>query len=108
MSKKIPFLEMFAALTQWAEFVNAMEGWVITEASIDRSSRSAVVTVEGAAGAGPNLVVQAEETVARCYGLNSVKLNCITDIKDPERAEPAEAAPAEEQPQPDAGAASAY
>ena len=45
MSKKIPFLEMFAALTQWAEFVNAMEGWVITEASIDRSSRSAVVTV---------------------------------------------------------------
>lgn len=53
MSKKIPFLEMFAALTQWAEFVNAMEGWVITEASIDRSSRSAVVTVEGAAGAGP-------------------------------------------------------
>ena len=27
MSKKIPFLEMFAALTQWAEFVNAMEGW---------------------------------------------------------------------------------
>ena len=48
MSKKIPFLEMFAALTQWAEFVNAMEGWVITEASIDRSSRSAVVTVEGA------------------------------------------------------------
>ena len=104
MSKKIPFLEMFAALTQWAEFVNAMEGWVITEASIDRSSRSAVVTVEGAAGAGPNLVVQAEETVARCYGLNSVKLNCITDKKEPERAEPAEAAPAEEQPQPDAGA----
>lgn len=47
MSKKIPFLEMFAALTYWAEFVNAMEGWVITEASIDRSSRSAVVTVEG-------------------------------------------------------------
>ena len=42
--------------------------------------------------------------MARCYGLNSVKLNCITDKKEPERAEPAEAAPAEEQPQPDAGA----
>ena len=53
MSKKIPFLEMFAALTYWAEFVNAMEGWVITEASIDRSSRSAVVTVEGPQEPGP-------------------------------------------------------
>ena len=103
MSKKIPFLEMFAALTQWAEFVNAMEGWVITEASIDRSSRSAVVTVEGAAGAGPNLVAKAEEAVARCYGLNSVKLNCITDKKEPERAEPVEAVPAEEQTQPETG-----
>ena len=103
MSKKIPFLEMFAALTYWAEFVNAMEGWVITEASIDRSSRSAVVTVEGAAGAGSNLVAKAEEAVARCYGLNSVKLNCITDKKEPERAEPVEAVPAEEQTQPETG-----
>ena len=76
MSKKIPFLEMFAALTQWAEFVNAMEGWVITEASIDRSSRSAVVTVEGAAGAGPNLVAKAEEAVARCYGLTRGGVSC--------------------------------
>lgn len=94
---------MFAALTYWAEFVNAMEGWVITEASIDRSSRSAVVTVEGAAGAGSNLVAKAEEAVARCYGLNSVKLNCITDKKEPERAEPVEAVPAEEQTQPETG-----
>ena len=83
MSQKIPFLQMFAALTQWQEFVNAMEGWLIVEAAIDRQSRSAVVTLEGAAGAGPNLIAQAQEAVARCYGLNSVKLNCIT-TKEPE------------------------
>ena len=94
MSQKIPFLQMFAALTQWQEFVNAMEGWLIVEAAIDRQSRSAVVTLEGAAGAGPNLIAQAQEAVARCYGLNSVKLNCIT-TKEPE-------APAPAQPQPEA------
>ena len=65
MSKKIPFLEMFAALRQWTEFVSAMSGWKIVEAAIDRSSRSAVVTVEGAAGAGPNLIAQAEEAVGK-------------------------------------------
>ena len=47
MSKKIPFLEMFAALRQWTEFVNAMSGWKIVEAAIDRAARSAVVAVEG-------------------------------------------------------------
>ena len=31
--------------------------------------RVSVVTVEGADGAGPNLIAQAEEAVARCYGL---------------------------------------
>ena len=63
MSQKIPFLEMFAALNQWQEFVNAMEGWLIVEAAIDRKTRSAVVTVEGASGAGPNLIAQAEEVL---------------------------------------------
>ena len=43
-------------------------GWLIVEAAIDRQSRSAVVTLEGAAGAGPNLIAQAQEAVARCYG----------------------------------------
>ena len=79
MSQKIPFLEMFAALNQWQEFVNAMEGWLIVEAAIDRKTRSAVVTVEGASGAGPNLIAQAEEVVARCYGLYSVKLKPVTE-----------------------------
>ena len=77
MSKKIPFLEMFAALRQWTEFVSAMSDWMIVEAAIDRASRSAVVSVEGAAGAGPNLIAQAEEAVARCYGLSHVKLSCV-------------------------------
>ena len=89
MSKKIPFLEMFAALRQWTEFVSAMSGWKIVEAAIDRSSRSAVVTVEGAAGAGPNLIAQAEEAVGKCYGLNHVKLNCLADTPArPETPEP--------------------
>ena len=86
MSKKIPFLEMFAALRQWTEFVNAMSGWKIVEAAIDRASRSAEVTVEGAAGAGPNLIAQAEEAVCKCYGLSHVKLNCLADT--PAQTEP--------------------
>ena len=86
MSKKIPFLEMFAALRQWTEFVNAMSGWKIVEAAIDRAARSAVVAVEGASGAGPNLIAQAEEAVAKCYGLSHVKLNCLADT--PAQPEP--------------------
>ena len=93
MSQKIPFLEMFAALNQWQEFVNAMEGWLIVEAAIDRKSRSAVVTVEGAGGAGPNLIAQAEEAVARCYGLNSVKLKTVAE-KKPEAVTPPAPQPA--------------
>ena len=86
MSKKIPFLEMFAALRQWTEFVNAMSGWKIVEAAIDRATRSAVVAVEGASGAGPNLIAQVEEAVAKCYGLSHVKLNCLADA--PAQPEP--------------------
>ena len=85
MSKKIPFLEMFAALRQWTEFVNAMSGWRIVEADIDRTTRSAVVSVEGASGAGHNLIAQAEEAVAKCYGLSHVKLNCLAEeVPQPE------------------------
>ena len=113
MSQKIPFLEMFAALNQWQEFVNAMEGWLIVEAAIDRKTRSAVVTVEGASGAGPNLIAQAEEVVARCYGLNSVKLKPITEERpkavEPEVPQPAPApqteAPKAQEEQPAAASA---
>ena len=88
MSKKIPFLEMFSALRQWPELAAAVSGWNITEAAIDRAARSAVVTVEGAAGAGPNLIVQAEERTAQCYGLEHVKLNCLPPA-GPETENPA-------------------
>ncbi|MCI9156538.1 MAG: PHP domain-containing protein, partial [Lawsonibacter sp.] len=74
MSQKIPFLQMFAALRQWTELANGVEGWRIVSAAIDKASRSAKITVEGAAGAGPNLIVQAEEAVARAYQLSSVKI----------------------------------
>ncbi|MEY8402668.1 PolC-type DNA polymerase III [Oscillospiraceae bacterium 44-34] len=74
MSQKIPFLQMFAALRQWTELSNGVEGWLIASAAIDKASRSAKIAVEGAAGAGPNLIAQAEEAVCRAYGLNSVRI----------------------------------
>ncbi len=74
MSQKIPFLQMFAALRQWTELSNGVEGWLIVSAAIDKASRSAKIAVEGAAGAGPNLLAQVEEALARAYGLNSVKI----------------------------------
>ena len=79
MSKKIPFLQMFAALRRWTELAQAVEGWLIVTAAIDKASRSATITVEGAGGADPNLVREAEETLACCYGLNSVKLKNLSD-----------------------------
>lgn len=87
MSKKIPFLQMFAALCQWQELAEAVEGWVIVAAAIDKASRSALVTLDGARGAGANLIRQAEEAVARCYGLASVKFQMAA----PEPETPAEA-----------------
>ena len=80
MSQKIPFLQMFAALRQWTELSNGVEGWLIASAAIDKASRSAKIAVEGAAGAGPNLIAQAEEAVCRAYGLNSVKIQAEEQI----------------------------
>ena len=74
MSQKIPFLEMFAALRQWTELSNGVEGWLIVSAAIDKGSRSAKILVERAEGAGSNLIAQAEEAVCRAYGLGSVKI----------------------------------
>ncbi len=78
MSRKIPFLEMFAALCRDAELAAAVEGWLIVSATIDKASRSARLVVDGAEGAGPNLIAQARETVERCYGLNHVKIEPFT------------------------------
>ena len=66
MSKKIPFLEMFAALRQWTEFVNAMSGWKIVEAAIDRATRSAVVAVEGANADGQALAQELDLRFLDC------------------------------------------
>ena len=88
MSQKIPFLQMFAALRQWTELSNGVEGWLIASAAIDKASRSAKITVEGAAGAGPNLVAQAEEALARAYGLNSVRIEAAALEKPVGRDDP--------------------
>ena len=74
MSKKIPFLQMFAALAHWTELAQAVADWLIVAAQIDRNARTAVITVEGAEGAGPNLLAQLEETLARAYRLTRVQL----------------------------------
>ena len=76
MSKKIPFLQMFAMLSVWPELAAAAESWLIVSAAIDKASRSAKVVVAGASGAGANLIAQVEEAAARAYGLASVKLDC--------------------------------
>ena len=96
MSRKIPFLEMFAALRQWLELSNGVEGWLIVSAAIDKKSRSASILVEGAGGAGPNLIAQAEAAVCRCYGLNSVKIRPAPE----EKKTPSAPAPNQERPAP--------
>ncbi len=106
MSKKIPFLQMFAALCQWKELSNGVEGWLIVSAAIDKKSRSAKILVEGADGAGPNLIAQAEEAVCRCYALNSVKIQSAPAAakQAPAPAQPEKPAPQgpEQKPQVDA------
>jgi len=96
MSKKIPFLQMFAALRRWTELSNAVEGWLILSAAIDKAARSAKIVVEGASGAGPNLIREAEETLCRAYALNSVKIEAASPVP---AAEPAPV-PKEETPAP--------
>ena len=83
MSQKIPFLQMFAALRRWTELSNAVEGWLILSAAIDKTNRSAKILVEGAEGAGPNLIREAEETVCRAYGLSAVKIEVAKKVETP-------------------------
>ena len=74
MSPKIPFLEMFSLLQRDTELVNAAGGWVILNAAIDKEHRSAVVTVDGAQGAGGNLLEEVQQSICSRYKLNSVKI----------------------------------
>ena len=100
MSQKIPFLQMFSALSPWTELSNGVKGWLILSAAIDKASRSAKIVVEGAAGAGPNLIAQAEEALCRAYGLNSVKIEAPAapkvDAPCPPQQEPLVDKPASE------------
>ena len=97
MSKKIPFLEMFAALCRWSELAQAAEGWLIVSATIDKGERSAKLVVEGAAGAGPNLLAQVEEAVCRAYGLSAARIEAVPAPEaPPEPAGGEEPAPAPE------------
>ena len=95
MSQKIPFLQMFAALRRWTELAQAAEGWLIVSASIDRAARTASIAVEGAAGAGPNLIREVEEALCRAYGLRAAKLQSVPAEKA-ERAAESEPAPSPE------------
>ena len=94
---------MFAAPDLLGEFVNAMEGWVTLKASIDRSSRSAVVTVEGrrsrvqsgrqgGGGGGPVLWTKL------CKAGIALQIKRNWSARNP-----VEAVPAEEQTQPETG-----
>ena len=74
MSRKIPFLEMFAALSRRADLADAVQGWLIVSAAIDRASREAVITLEGAGGAEEELLARLEAALAQLYGLRRVEL----------------------------------
>ena len=91
MSKVIPFLEMFSALERWTELASAVEPWQITAVVLNRAQRSADIQVAGAAGAGANLVREAEETICRAYALNSVKISCVQPTPQPEQPAPPKA-----------------
>jgi DNA polymerase-3 subunit alpha (Gram-positive type) len=95
MSQKIPFLQMFSALRRWTDLSDAVEGWLIVSAAIDKASRSARIAVEGASGAGANLIQEAEDTLCRAYNLNSVKIEGVSpqpeSATNPPDADPATA-----------------
>ena len=81
MSKKIPFLDMFSALMQWPELAQAVERWCVNRAVICREDPSAKVLVEGASGAGPNLILQVEEHI-RVLKADGAYLTTITTTEE--------------------------
>ena len=94
MSREIPFLEMFAALNRWTELAAGVSGWRIVSAAIDQVSRSADLVVSGAAGAGPNLIREAQDMICRAYGLSSVRIRTVQEQPTPAAPEKAEERPA--------------
>ena len=69
MSQKIPFLQMFAALRQWTELSNGVEGWLIASAAIDKASRSAKIAVEGAAG--PRITSYLSKALSKAFFISA-------------------------------------
>ena len=84
MSRKIPFLEMFAALSRRADLADAVQGWLIVSAAIDRASREAVITLEGAGGAEEELLGDPRLNLSIISGMGqvSVKPDILVDDND--------------------------
>ena len=87
MKQEVPFVELFAALSQWQELVNATEKWQVVQAKFDRKSRSAEVELHGAQGAGANLLDQVQQALCRCYGFVAVKLVPLEEKKEEKKQE---------------------
>ena len=87
MKQEVPFVELFAALSQWQELVLATEGWQVVQAKFDRKSRSAEVELHGAQGAGANLLDQVQQALCRCYGFVAVKLVPLEEKKEEKKQE---------------------
>ena len=113
MSNKIPFLDMFSHLRRRRDLAEAVAIWQIVSASIDKAELSITVEVEGAAGAGANLLRDAEEGICHAYGLRSAKVvvlqpRPVVKAEPPKPAAsklPAKSVPApksEDKPAPDA------
>jgi len=81
MSEKIPFLNMFSCLQRRQDLAEAVVRWQIVSASIDKTALSVRVEVEGAVGAGPNLLRDAEDGICKAYGLNSAKIVVLESAK---------------------------
>ena len=80
MSGKIPFLEMFSLLQRRGDLAEAVETWQITVAEINKAALSIYLEVEGAAGAGDNLLRDAEEGICRAYGLKSARIQALAPV----------------------------
>ena len=96
MSEKIPFLDMFSHLNRRRDLAEAVAPWRIVSASIDKAALTIRVEVEGASGAGPNLLRDAQEGICRAYGLRSAQIVPLIPVK----SEASAPAPAPEPPKP--------
>ena len=113
MSEKIPFLDMFSHLKRRRDLAEAVAMWRIVSASIDKAALTIRLEVEGASGAGANLLRDAQEGICHAYGLRSAQIVPLAAVKTeapkpapapvPDAPKPAPAPKAEgKKPAPDA------